>query len=569
MQTQARLQGTGKLNNINITGNKPQIPEQILVKWESLLNLLSEMLEIPGALIIEIAEKKINSFEMNSNQANPYTKGETTSFHKERYGETVMRKDQYLEVKEAFKSIYWKDNGCFTFDMRFYESYPIKWPDRDIFGTICALNSDEINHTEKLKTILKALQMIVEQDLENLMITETLKESVQKAETLEKQAMLAKEEAEKANNAKSNFLAQMSHDLRTPITTVIGFAKFGQEEAQIPKLVDYFSQIEHASDYLLSMLNDVLDSQKIDNNAITIVKKATDLSQVYKNIANIIHSKIQSKEIYFTTNIDPTAPQKFLVKTDAKRLSQILINLLTNAIKYTPKRGKIVFQEKRLKETENTICIEYLIKDNGVGMSKAFQSIMYQPFTKEKNAFSYQEGGTGLGLSISHSLVKKMHATMRCTSQLNEGTTFILTFTFEKTRRPMNLTKIETKGGYDYSQVHVLIAEDSPINAKIISRILEKMAMDTTIVNNGLEAVQQNQKKHYDLIIMDINMPVMNGLEATQKIRERDRRIPIIALSANAYQDDIDRATAVGVNAYLAKPINNQKLRQNIAQLVS
>ena len=563
------LKETQKLKNINATGNKPQIPEQILVKWESLLNLLSEMLDIPGALIIEIAEKKINSFEMNTNQPSPYTNGEMTSLQKGRYGKTVIRKDQYLEVKEAFKSIYWKENGYFTFDMRFYESYLIQWPDGEIFGMIGAFNSDKINHTEKLKTISKTLQMIVEQDLENLMITETLKKSVKKAETLEKQAMLAKEEAEKANNAKSNFLAQMSHDLRTPITTVIGFSKFGQEEAQTPKIVDYFSQIEQASAYLLSMLNDVLDSQKIDHNAITIVNTATDLSQVYQNIVNMIHSKIESKKIQFITNIDPTKPQKFLVKTDAKRLSQILINLLTNAIKYTPKMGMVSFQEKRFKETENSICIEYSIKDNGVGMSKAFQSIMYQPFTKEKNAFSYQEGGTGLGLSISYSLVKKMHATMRCTSRLNEGTSFILTFTFEKTRRQMNLTKIETKKGYDYSQIHVLIAEDSPINAKIISRILEKMAMDTTIVNNGLEAVQQNQKSHYDLIIMDINMPVMNGLEATQKIRERDRGIPIIALSANAYQDDIDRATAVGVNAYLAKPINNQKLLQNIAQLVS
>ena len=382
---------------------------------------------------------------------------------------------------------------------------------------------------------------------------------------INKQLSFAKQEAVKANEEKSEFLSRMSHDMRTPLGAIINLSNFGIEECKDSYFRNFYKQINESGEYLLSLVKDILDFQKIENNAVHLDNKVILFGETSNSIYNLVKPKAIEKNITLNFTKYKSVHNQYLI-VDEKRMKQILVNILTNAIKYTPKNGQIDWNLLIKKDKDGNIFSVHTITDNGVGMSKDFQKRMFQPFVKEKNELSEIEGGTGLGLAISKKLLDSMGGTITCESDLGKGTKFTITIP----RKIPNEEQIEnyfkdlrlSNKDIDFEGKSILACEDVKINQVIIEKLLLDKNASITIVNNGLEGVAIFKKypNKFDAILMDIKMPKLNGLEATKEIRKINKDIPIIALSANAFSDDIKRSLDVGMNAHIAKPIKKDEL---------
>lgn len=372
--------------------------------------------------------------------------------------------------------------------------------------------------------------------------------------------------AQKANEIKSEFLARMSHDMRTPLNGIIGLANFGDEEDDISILKDYLSKIRYSGNYLLALLNDVLDVQSFEKGKIKFTKRPCSLEGNMIKLVELVKQRANEKSI--TIDVDIPKLKDIYVNIDIMRARQVIVNILSNAIKYTPNEGNIKFTGKLIKKDGLLTSIIIEIKDNGVGMSEEFQKHMYESFTSEANEHSIKEGGTGLGLSIVYSLMSLLGGKIECTSELSVGTTFVLTFpielvskdSYEKFTGNKQLLKPENK----IEGKKILVCEDNSINRLVLNKILSDEKAIITFAKDGFEGVNQCNREKFNIVLMDIRMPVMNGLEATKRIRNFDTKIPIIALSANAYKEDIENSIKSGMNAHLSKPIDKKKLIETI-----
>lgn len=388
---------------------------------------------------------------------------------------------------------------------------------------------------------------------------------------INKDLQFAKKEAIKANKAKSEFLSRMSHDMRTPLGAIINLSKFGVEDSINDEIIDYFSQITENSKYLLSLVNDILDFQKIENNFVELHNDVVKFGETSKSIEQIVRLKAKEKNINFILNKEKDINELFF-KIDIQRMKQLLVNILNNAIKYTPKGGTIKWDIKVTSDENNNPIVVHTIEDNGVGMSKSFQKSMYEPFTKEYNELTDAEGGSGLGLVIVKKIVDSMKGNIQCESQLNKGTKFTIKLPRTiPTQVEINryLEKLTHKRPLiDLKNVNILVCEDVEINQKIIKKILEDRNALVSIVDNGLKGIKLFKEKSFDLVIMDVRMPFMNGLEATKEIRKIDKNVPIIGLSANAYSQDKLNSISSGMDEYLSKPIDKEELYRVLSKLL-
>ena len=373
------------------------------------------------------------------------------------------------------------------------------------------------------------------------------------------------EELKKANESKSEFLSKMSHDMRTPLGAVIATANFGLDEINNEKAREYFNEIRNSSKYLLSIMNDLLDVQKISSNRVKLVLSIFELPKLNQEVRDII-IKSASKNGVNVVFADNYSEDFKYVKLDKQRLEQILINLLNNGIKYTPKGGTVK-GTCSVEEDSKTRYLKYVIEDNGVGMSEEFQDKMFENFTREENEFSSSKEGSGLGLYIVKNIIEIAGGDIKCKSKLGEGTAFTVKIPLSEIRKEdLDLFKKKTekeKGILKKEGLkgkHVLLVEDIEINRKIAKKILTNMGLVVSFAINGKEAVESVKNNAYDLVLMDVRMPVMGGIEATIAIRKFDQKTPIIGLSANAFLEDINKSLAIGMNDYLAKPIDRKKL---------
>ncbi len=370
-------------------------------------------------------------------------------------------------------------------------------------------------------------------------------------------------EIEEKNSKKDDFLARMSHDMRTPMNAILGMANFGIEEIKDPKAVEYFSQIKDSSEYLLALINDILDMQRLERGEIKLEEVITYTPRIAKKILNIIKPRAQQKNINLNINLECESLFKY-VKADERRIEQILINILNNAIKYTENGGCVTWKDYVSDIGNNKVKISHEISDTGVGMSEEFQKIMFEPFTSETNSQSRHEGGSGLGLAITKNLIEIMGGKLSCQSKLGVGTTFyidiILTLASQQDiEKFLKKDNIKIKNG-TLENKNILICEDIDVNITIIKKLLASYNCKIQIAKNGLEGVKLAKEEKYDAILMDIRMPFLNGLEATKEIRKFDKKTPIIALSANAFSQDVVKSLSAGMNAHLSKPIIKEEL---------
>lgn len=386
----------------------------------------------------------------------------------------------------------------------------------------------------------------------------------------------ARQAAEQASRSKTQFLANMSHDIRTPMNGIIGMLNIADRYVDNPDEVKkYHQKIRMASEYLLSLINDVLDMRKIDQKDIMLLEESVNLRDVIENCRDILEAKAGEQEITLdTTGMAEFNPPQLMASE--VHLRQIFMNIISNAIKYNKYGGKIFIQAIVLEQTEDKVTCRFSVTDTGIGMSEDFQKQMFEPFTQEHGENRSEFKGTGLGLSIVKRIIEEMGGEIRVESELDIGTKFSwdLTFPIDKAinERAENIPdRIVTLRG-----IRVLAAEDNSLNSEILKFILEDMGINVNLVENGelaVKAFQESRPGEYAMILMDIMMPVMDGYEASRIIRNMKRpdaaKIPIIALTANAFAEDIVRSSEAGMDAHITKPIDENKLKECMLRLLA
>ena len=386
--------------------------------------------------------------------------------------------------------------------------------------------------------------------------------------------------AENANKAKTDFLSNMSHDIRTPMNAIIGMTSLIRHDAgNKAKVIEYADKIDISSQHLLGIINDVLDMSKIE--ARKTVFKYSDFSilDFIQELDTIFHSQIYEKHQTFTI-IKENIKHEW-VNGDQVHLMQIFSNLLSNAIKYTQEGGKIQFLVEEC-ETNSSVYAKYrfLVRDNGIGMSADFKDKIFDAFTRAENSVTNKIQGTGLGMAITRNLVEAMGGTIDVESELGQGSCFevLIELRIAEDRTVALAAQEETdeQDGNILQGMRFLCAEDNELNAEILTELLKIEGAECTICENGeeiLKAFEQSAPGDYDMILMDVQMPVMNGYEATRAIRrsshELAKTIPIIAMTANAFSEDIQHSLAAGMNAHVSKPVEMKVLEKTIRSIKS
>lgn len=381
--------------------------------------------------------------------------------------------------------------------------------------------------------------------------------------------------AQSANRAKTTFLNNMSHDIRTPMNAILGFTSIASKHLDDSKQVgECLEKITESSDHLLSLINDVLDMSYIESGKMSLNIHDEKISEMVETLENIAKPDAQMKEIDFKIHMENITNN--VIVCDKLRLKQVLLNIISNAIKYTKFGGYVDFSVTQLpNEKANFGKYEFRVKDNGIGMSKEYQKILFDPFTREKSGVASEVKGSGLGMAITKKIVDMMGGTIEVQSELGKGSEFVVVFDFpvvsELTLENDTNEKKEEK--IDLSGMKVLLVDDNDFNREIASIILTDEKINVTEAVNGKEAfdkIQKSKKGDFDLVLMDVQMPILNGYESTKLIRALENKdvsdIPIIAMTANAFEEDKKAALNCGMNDHIAKPIDIGKLKTVLAK---
>ena len=382
----------------------------------------------------------------------------------------------------------------------------------------------------------------------------------------QKQLQISNEEAEKASRVKTEFLSHMSHDIRTPINGIIGMARMiRRDPGNTKKTLECLDKIDVASNHLLSLINDVLDMSKLESGNVEAEHVPFSLDEEMKNIRVIADDQAQEKHLHVLFNVSQIRHQ-YLVGSPG-HLRRILLNLFSNAIKYTPEDGTICVTAKELLGHNGKAVLEFCVQDNGVGISREFiEKYLYKPFTQERDSARSKYQGTGLGLAIVHNLIDIMQGTIRVDSEPGRGTTFTVTLPFDIGTEPVQTETSEVKADC-IREMKVLLVEDNALNCEIAQALLEEYGAVVTTAADGRQAVElfkASPVHGFDAILMDIMMPVLDGLAASREIRHLARKdaasIPIIAMTANAFAEDQEKSFDAGMNEHLTKPLDQHKL---------
>lgn len=384
----------------------------------------------------------------------------------------------------------------------------------------------------------------------------------------------AAEKANQANVAKTNFLRRMSHDIRTPLNGIVGMINLAQRYGNDKeKLYECKEKVLTSLDYLLSLINDILDMSKVESNALVLEPKPFDLIETLNSIIAIIETSANEHNIQFIGGKSLSyIPHRYFIGSQ-EYLNRLLMNIASNAIKYNKENGSITLYCKEISSNENMALMQFVCSDTGLGMSEEFQKHAFEPFACEGKATITGYSGTGLGLSIVKDIVDIMDGSIEMDSKENVGTTFVVTIPLQMDSNPK--IKVQTnEKELNLSGKKALLVEDNEINLEIATIMLQDLGLIVTPAQNGKEALdifEQSDTHTFDYIFMDVMMPVMDGLEATKRIRSLNREdaktTPIIALSANAFEDDIKECLDAGMNAHVAKPIDVHALKEELSLL--
>lgn len=474
----------------------------------------------------------------------------------------VLKKQIELTVDEAYHKVYFdflnlntveyrlKGENCLILTVKTSKG---KWINNMIVP-------QHYDHHGRLRAVLIAVRDVSqEKNLE-----ENQKKALENALTM----------AEHANRAKTVFLNNMSHDIRTPMNAIIGFTSLAEANAgDKDHVIDYLKKIHISSKHLLSLINDVLDMSRIESGKVKLEESDVHLPDILEDIRSIIYSNMHARQQEL--QIDLQVVHEDIV-ADRLRLNQVLLNIISNSVKFTPVGGRISISVSEFpSERAGCAGYEFRIKDNGIGMSEEFQKHIFDSFTRERTSTESGIQGTGLGMAIAKNIVDMMGGNITLKSEKDKGTEFCVRIECALSKNKKEQDTGNTHGFMKkYTGRRVLLAEDNELNREIITAILEELGLEVDFAENGSQAVEKLTAAadgYYDLIFMDIQMPVMNGYEATKTIRGLDDKkkanIPIVAMTANAFEEDRKRAYEVGMNGHIAKPIEIDVIIKNLDRI--
>ncbi len=384
--------------------------------------------------------------------------------------------------------------------------------------------------------------------------------------------------AENASRAKTAFLSSMSHEIRTPLNAIIGLnsiAMAGEDAGE--KTREYLGKIGDAAGHLLEIINEILDMGRIESGKMTIRKEEFSLTEALEQVNTMIGGQCRDKGLEYIFNTKGRVDETYI--GDAMKLKQVLINILGNAVKFTPEGGRIDFTVEEGPRFDQSAVLRFIVSDTGIGMSKEFLPRIFDPFAQGDNASPGMYGSTGLGMPISKSIVELMNGHIEVESEEGKGSTFTVTVSFGESEAKDDAPKEKQPAGEkkaaDLQGRRVLLAEDVPVNAEIMMMVLKEKGIEADHAENGRQALEMfkgSEPGYYDAILMDMRMPEMDGLEATRAIRSLEREdaasVPIIALTANAFDEDVQRSMQAGLNAHLSKPVDPDTLFETMERLI-
>ena len=492
--------------------------------------------------------------------------------------------DKNLRIKTANDSFYKKFNAIKdeTDGKLFYEILDHLWDDTHVRSLLEKILPNEQRLTDyevslKLPVngvrvlLLNALKIADEKNDEHLILLSI--EDITERELIKTELISEKDKAQEATRvakealkAKQKFLSNMSHEIRTPMNAIVGFTNVLLKTDFSVEQNKYLQAIKTSSDVLIALINDILDLSKVDSGKMIFERLPFDLNSTISTVFLLFELRIQEKGIQFIQEYDKLIPKVLL--GDSLRLRQILINLLGNALKYTDK-GIISVKIYVLEENADTVTLNFAVSDTGIGIAEEHLDDIFKSFQQASTHSSRLFGGTGLGLTIVKHLVEQQGGTIQVKSKVNEGSTFTVTMTFQKTNVKIKPVSQSKKSITEIKNIKVLVAEDMPLNQLLIRTILKDFGFECDIASDGKIAIEMLQAKPYDIMLMDLYMPNMNGYEATDFIRNNIRStIPIIALTADVINLNYAKCKTFGMNDFIAKPIDEKLLYQKIVDLL-
>lgn len=489
----------------------------------------------------------------------------------------------YIERALSGENVYSQDIVDTTWGPIFTVCYPVRSNldgTGDIVGAFCIEMDMQSAYgmVEKTKKISVICGVIV--GLVLLMIclwTYFVYRKSKEEEQKQKQLLLeAAEKADAANKAKSTFLFNMSHDIRTPMNAIVGFTDIALHQNSVAEIHDSLEKVRESSKHLLSLLNDVLDLSRIESGKAVFFPEPVDITKLTDDVLAIMNGLLYNRDLKF--EVYRERPKNPYVLADATRIREVLTNFLSNAVKFTKDGGTVtLYISSHPGEDDKHIVARYIVKDNGIGMSEEFQKKLFKPFSQEDDRGARtQYKGTGLGMAIAKEYVEMMGGSIAVESQKGVGTTFTVEIPLELTEQDIH-QKQEEPVHHDLTGVNVLMAEDNDLNAELATVMLEDAGMAVTRAFDGKDAVElfkNHPQGTYDIILMDIMMPNMDGHQAAKTIRAMGTErpdaatIPIIAVSANAFAEDIKASLDSGMNGHVSKPLNMKEVTDTIAKYI-
>ena len=373
---------------------------------------------------------------------------------------------------------------------------------------------------------------------------------------------IAKEKAEKALSVKSQFLSNMSHEMRTPLNSIIGFTQILEGTKLETQQLEYVRYVQKASENMLHLVNDVLDFSKFDSQEYTLNKKSVDLYELVKEVWGILHFSAESKGIYCSFQLDPHIETKVI--TDPLRLKQVLLNLVSNAIKFTSE-GSVTIHLHLVEKKKDSQQVQLIVKDTGIGIDEKNHHLIFESFKQIQSDHGREYGGTGLGLAIVKRLVTALEGEMRMTSQLGQGTEFTINFPLTLDKAISSPALLNGKINPGVKNKTILVVEDNEMNQLLIKKMLSEYEANILMASNGLEALDILTKEKIDLLLLDLQMPGISGLEVHKKLTvesdyQLNAKIPVIVVSADVFGESRKKAFDQGVSAFVTKPIQREEL---------